>query len=170
MSESPEARSRRRWINLGELIALAALIVSALGVWIAWKNSNEDKTTRIVEQHHSVPLSLRATVDAGGRTLTLVPADPSHALESATLAIKGTSPIEVGSDGRLSASDVESALKDRDKQDKDVAYSLPVQIAARYVENGTDRRGGGAYVLRYKWEGGGLFGGRSIHLLGLSKG
>jgi hypothetical protein len=46
---------------------------------------------------------------------------------------------------------------------------VPVRIAARYVENGSDRRGGGTYVLRYKWEGGGLFGGRSIHLLGLSK-
>jgi hypothetical protein len=170
MSESPEARARRRWINLGELIALAALIVSAVGVWIAWKSSNQDKTTRIVEQHHPVPLSLRATVDQDGRTLTLVPADPSHALESATLTIKGAAPIEVGSDGRLSASDIESALKDRDKQDKDVAYSVPVRIAAGYVENGADRRGGGSYVLRYKWEGGGLFGGRSIRLLGLSKG
>src|SRR6185437_356073 len=101
---------------------------------------------------------------------TLVPADPSHALESATLTIKGASPIEVGSDGRLSATDVESALKNRDKQDKDVPYSVPVRIAASYVENGADRRGGGSYVLRYKWEGGGLFGGRSIRLLGLSKG
>jgi hypothetical protein len=169
MSESPEARARRRWINLGELIALAALVVSALGVWIAWKSSTQEKTTRIVEQHHPVPLSLRATVDGDGRTLTLVPADPSHALESATLTVKGATPIDVGSDGRLSASDVESALKGSEKQDKDVAYSVPVRIAARYVENGNDRRGGGAYVLRYKWEGGGLFGGRSIHLLGLSK-
>lgn len=169
MSESPEAQARRRWITLGELIALAALIVSALGVWIAWKSSDQDKTTRIVEQHHPVPLSLRATVDQDGRTLTLVPADPSHALESATLTLKGASPIEVGSDGRLSADDVEAALKDRDKQDKDVAYSVSVRIAASYVENGADRRGGGAYTLRYKWEGGGLFGGRSIRLLGLSK-
>ena len=34
-----EAPQRRRWINLGELIALAALIVSAAGVWISWKSS-----------------------------------------------------------------------------------------------------------------------------------
>jgi hypothetical protein len=169
MSESPEARARRRWINLGELIALAALIVSGLGVWIAWKSSNQERTTRIVEQHHPVPLSLRATIDEDGRALTLVPADSSHALESATLTIKGAAPIEVGSDGRLSASDIESALKGREKQDKDVAYNLPVRITARYVENGADRRGGGLYVLRYKWEGGGLFGGRSIRMLGLSK-
>jgi hypothetical protein len=169
MNDSSEAQARRRWINLGELIALAALVVSALGVWIAWKSSTQEKTTRILEQHHPVPLSLRGTVDGDGRTLTLVPADPSHALESATLTIKGATPIDVGSDGRLSASDVESALKGSEKQDKDVAYSVPVRIAARYVENGSDRRGGGTYVLRYKWEGGGLFGGRSIHLRGLSK-
>jgi len=169
MSESPEAR-RRRLINLAELIALCALIVSALGVWIAWKNSREDKPTRVVEQRTPVPLALRGTVDSDGRALTLVPADPSHALESATFSIKGASPIEVGSDGRLSASDVESALKDREKEAKDVAYSVPVRISAHYVEMGKDRRAVGTYTLRYKWQGGGLFGGRSLHLLGISRG
>jgi hypothetical protein len=169
MSESPEAR-RRRLINLGELIALCALIVSALGVWIAWKNSREGKPTRVVEQRTPVPLALRGTVDSDGRALTLVPADPSHALESATLSIKGASPIEVGSDGRLSASDVESALKDREKEAMDLAYSVPVRISAHYVEMGKDRRAVGTYTLRYKWQGSGLFGGRSLHLLGISRG
>ena len=42
MSDSESAR-RRRWITLGELIALAALIVSALGVWISWKSSGQDR-------------------------------------------------------------------------------------------------------------------------------
>ena len=169
MSESPEARTRRRLINLGELIALAALIVSALGVWIAWKNSSEDKPTRVVEQRSSVPLTLRGTVDANGHALTIFPADPGHALESLKVVIKGVSPIEAGSDGRLSASDLESALKGREKEAKDVTHSVPVRIEARYVEAGTDRRGAGAYVLRYKWEGGGLFGGRSLRLVGLSR-
>lgn len=162
-------KDRRRWINLGELIALAALIVSALGVWIAWKSSNEDKPTRIVEQRHFVPLALRGTVDSDGRTLTIIPADPSHALESLTIRIKGASPVQVGSDGRLSASDIQSALEGRNKEAKDVTHSVPVRIDAHYVEAGADRRGGGAYALRYKWEGGGLFGGRSLHLVGLSR-
>jgi hypothetical protein len=168
MSESPEAR-RRRWINLGELIALAALIVSALGVWIAWKSSNEDKPTRVVEQRSAVPLALRGIPSSDGRTLTVVPADPLHALESVTVTIKGSPPIEIGSDGRLSAGDVESALSGRDKEAKDVTQRVPLRIDARYVESGADRRGGGAYVLRYKWEGGGLFGGRSLRFVGLSR-
>jgi hypothetical protein len=163
------SESRRRWITLGELIALAALAVSAVGVWIAWKSGNEDKTTRVVEQKSSVPLALRGTVDRDGGALTIVPADPSHALEGLTISIKGASPIEIGSDGRLGASDVESALKGREKELKDVTHSVPVRIDARYVEMGKDRRGGGNYVLRYKREGGGLFGGRSLRLVGLSR-
>jgi hypothetical protein len=161
---------RRRLISLGELIALAALIVSALGVWIAWKSSSKDEPTRIVEQRSAVPLALRGTADSDGRTLTIVPADPSHALESLKVMIKGASPIEAGSDGRLSASDVETALKGREKEAKDVTHSVPIRIDARYVESGSDRRGGGSYVLRYKWEGGGLFGGRSLRLVGISRG
>jgi hypothetical protein len=47
---------------------------------------------------------------------------------------------------------------------------VPIRIDARYVEMGADRKGGGDYVLRYRWEGGGLFGGHSVRLTGLSRG
>jgi hypothetical protein len=168
MSESPSER-RRRLVNLGELIALAALVVSALGVWIAWKSNSEDKTTRIVEQRQAIPLTLRGTADRDGGALTIAPVDPGHALQSATVTIKGASPIEIGSDGKLQASDVQAALKDRPKEPKDLTQRVSMRIDAHYVEMGADRRGGGTYVLRYRWEGGGLFGGRSVRLAGLSR-
>jgi hypothetical protein len=164
-----DRETRRRWISLGETIAIAALMVSAVGVWIAWQSSNNDRPTKVVEQRSAVPLALRGTTDGEGRTLTITPADPGHALQSLRLTIKGASPIEVGSDGRLGASDVEAALKGREKEAKDVTHSVALRIDARYVESGSDRRGGGAYVLRYKWEGGGLFGGRSLRLVGLAR-
>jgi hypothetical protein len=46
---------------------------------------------------------------------------------------------------------------------------VPVHIDARYVEMGKDRRAAGTYTLRYRWDGGGLFGGRSLKLSGLSR-
>jgi hypothetical protein len=164
-----DEKSRRRWISFGELIALAALAVSAAGVWIAWKANSKDEPTRVVEQRTSVPLALRGTVENDGRTLIVAPADPSHALQSLTVTIKGASSIEAGSDGRISARDIESALKDGPKESKEAVQRVPVRINAHYVEGGADRRGGGNYVLRYKWEGGGLFGGRSLRLVGLSR-
>jgi hypothetical protein len=164
-----DPNERRRWVNLGELIALAALIVSALGVWIAWKSSNHDGPTRVVEQRSAIPLALRATPDGDGRSLTIAPADPAHALQSLKITIKGAPAIEVGSDGRLMASDVEDALEHHVKEPKDVTLSVPVRIDAHYVEAGDEKRSAASYTLRYRWQGGGLFGGRSLQLVGLSR-
>jgi hypothetical protein len=163
-----DEKTRRRWVTLGELIALAALIISAIGLWLTWKSNNEDKTTRVVEQRQTVPLALRGRAEDDGRRIEISPVESSHALESLTVTIKGCPPIEVGSDGMLDAADVESALGDRAKGEKG-SHSLPARIDARYVEAGKDRRASGTYVLRYRWEGGGLFGGRSLRLTGFSR-
>lgn len=168
MSES-ESERRRRLINLGELIALCALIVSAFGVWISWKNSDNNKPTRVVEQRTSVPLVLRGKREDDGSSLEISPVEASHALESLTVTLPGASPIEVGSDGELQASDVQSALKGHDNDPKDRTLAVRARIDARYVEAGKDRKASGSYTLRYMWKGGGLFGGRSLHLLGLSR-
>jgi hypothetical protein len=167
-----ESQRRRRLINQGELIALLALLVSAAGVWISWKSNDkgDDKPTRVVEQRQAIPLTLHAMAANDGRRLEISPVEDAHALESLTLTIAGASPIEVGSDGDLSASDVESALKDRTKESKNETHSVAVHIQARYVEAGADKRTSGSYRLRYRWEGGGLFGGRSLRLVGLTRG
>lgn len=158
---------KRRWISLGEVIAVAALIVSAVGVWIAWKSSTSNQPTRVVEQRQPIPLTLRGTAQDDGRKLVISPVESSHALESLTLTIKGADPIELGSDGTLDANTLGSKIKkDEDKG----AHSVAARIDARYVEMGKDRRGGGNYVLRYRWESGGLLGGRSLRLVSLSRG
>jgi hypothetical protein len=169
MSES-ESERRRRLITLGELIALAALIVSALGVWISWKSSGNHGSTRIVEQRQPIPLTLRARREDDGRRLEISPVEPTHALESLTISLPGASPIQVGSDGELDSSDVESALEGHENEPKDQTLNIRGRIEARYVEAGNERRSSGSYVLRYTWKGGGLFGGRSLHLLSLSRG
>jgi hypothetical protein len=162
-------RTHRRWISLGEVIAIVALIISALGVWITWKSSSEDKTTRVVEQRQAIPLTLRAKRQDDGRRLEIGAVESSHALESLRISFKGASPIEVGSDGILAASDVESALSSDDDAPKNRTLSARVQIDARYVEIGKERTSSGSYNLRYMWKGGGLFGGRSLHLISLSR-
>ena len=169
MSESSDARQRRRWIALGEVIGLLALIVSALGLWLTWKSSNEDKPTRVVEQRQPIPLTLRAKREDDGERLNISPVEPGHALESLTIAIPGASAISVASDGELDADDVEAALKGRDNEPKNRTLAVRVRIDANYVEMGRDRRSSGNYSLRYMWKSGGMFSGRSLHLVGLSR-
>ena len=164
MSDSP-----RRRIPVGEVIAFAALIVSALGVWIAWESSKKDGPTRIVEQRPAIPLTLRAKREDDGTRLSISPVESSHALEGLTITLPGASPISVGSDGELSASDVEAALKGHDNDPKNQTLSVPARVEARYVEMGKDRKSSGSYTLRFQWKNGGLFSGRSLHLVSLSR-
>ena len=161
--------SEPRRIPTGEIIAFAALIVSALGVWIAWKSSNNNQPTRVVEQHQAVPLTLRAKREDDGTRLNISPVETSHALEGLTITLPGASPISVGNDGELSASDVEGALKGREAEPKNQTLSVSARVEARYVEMGKDRKAAGTYALRYQWKSGGLFSGRSLHLVSLSR-
>lgn len=162
-------KPRRRFISLGEVIALAALVVSGFGAWIAWKSSNEEKPTRIVEQRQAIPLVLRAKATDDGKTLKIEPIEPSHALQSLEIAIpRSSAGIDVGSDGELSARAVEPLVKDRDEDPKGT-NQLRVRIEARYVEAGKDRTNASNYTLRYRWEDGGLFGRRSLRFDGMSR-
>jgi len=165
-----ERASRRRLINLGEGVAVAALVISALGLWNSWRGNDDSKPAQaaVIERKVAVPLALRGRVDDGGKALTLSAVEASHSLDSLTVTISGKPPIALGSDGRLSASDIEAAVPPRNKEQR--SGTILVRIAARYVEAGHDRRGEGSYRMSYRWEGGGLFGGRSLRLTGLSRG
>ena len=164
-----ERAARRRLINLGEGVAVAALIISALGLWNSWRGDNaKPAPTSVIERKEAVPLALRGRVDDEGKALLISPVEASHSLDSLTLNIAGKPPIALGSDGRLSASDLEAAVPPPTKDQRN--GTILVKIAARYVEEGKDRRGGGNYLLSYRWENGGLFGSRSVRLTGFSRG
>lgn len=165
MNETPH----KRRLPVGEVIAFAALIVSAFGVWIAWESSRSDEPTRIVEQRQPIALTLRAKREDYGTRLNISPVESSHALEGITITIPGTAPISVGSDGDLEASDVESALKGHDKEPRDQTLSVPARVESRYVEMGKERKSSGPYTLRYQWKTTGLFRGRSLRLVSLSR-
>jgi len=164
-TETPAQAKRRRLINLGEAIALAALIISALGLWNSWSKRDE-KPAVVVEQTRSIPLALRGRVEDDGKVLAISPVEAGHALESLTLTAPGKPPVELGSEPRLSASSVEGLISaDRNEGDG----SLQITLDARYIETGIERRGNGRYRLEYRWVGGGLFEGRSLRLTRLTR-
>lgn len=164
-------RARLRWITLGEAVAIAALIISALGLWLTWKQEQQpDAPAKIIEERKPIALKLRGIVEDEGRRIVISPIEDSHALDSLTVAITGVDkPISVGSDGVLAASDVGSAVG-KPKDETRGVQRVVATIDARYVEAGQDRRSNGRYVISYRWEGGGLFGGRSLRLTGFSRG
>ena len=161
-----DAQIRRRWINLGEFVAVAGLLISALALWNNWRNSDKPETTIVEKEARPIPLALRGQVEDDGERLVIAPVESGHALDSLQLSA-GANKVAVGSDGRLSASDAEKLLPDDVDKSRDGQFV--VAIDARYVERGTDRRGGGRYVVSYRWEDGGLFGGKALRLTGFSR-
>jgi hypothetical protein len=175
MSESSEEKARRarrlRWITLGETIGIAALVISGLGLWHEWGRGDEPKpatTTTVIEKREPIPLALRARADDDGKRLVIAPIEASHALQSLTLTVAGSEPVSVGSDGVLEADSLERVVKQSEGETKG-RQSVPVRIETRYVEMGQDKTASGTYRLSYRWEGGGLFGGRSLRLTGLTR-
>jgi hypothetical protein len=148
------------------LIALAALIISALGLWNSWSN-RDSKPAVVVEKARSIPLALRGKVEDDGKTVTITPIEPGHALDSLTVTAPGRTPVDLGSEPSLSAAAVEALLP---KSKKEGTGSVQVKIEARYIEAGFERRGGGRYRIDYRWVGGGLFEGRSLRLTRFSRG
>jgi hypothetical protein len=157
--------SRLRWVTLGEAIAIAALVISGLGLWREY--TKPEARPVVVEKQASIPLRLRGVVTDEGRSIEIGPVENSHALQSLTIA-SGTSKIEAGSDGRLDAKAVQNALG-KSAEVGDGTHRARVRIEARYVEAGADKSAAGSYILIYKWDDGGLLGSRSLRLAGISR-
>ena len=164
-SPSTESKARRRWITFGETIALAALIISALGLWNSWRSEEEAKPSTPSEVKAGIPIAFRGKVESDGKAMTIFPVEPGHSLESLSLTAGGKPAISIGSDGRLEASEVQQLVGE---PSKDKAGSLVARIEARYIEAGKLKRGSGRYRISFRWDDGGLFGGDRLRLTGLS--
>lgn len=170
MTDSPanESKSRRRWISFGETIAVIAVAISALGLWNSWRKEAAEKPTVQIEAKAAIPVAFRGRVEDDGKAMTIAPVETGHSLESLTLSVAGKPAISIGSDGRLTAVEIQSLVGEVGKDPK--PGSLSVRLEARYIEAGTLRRGGGRYRISYRWDDGGLFGGSRLRLTGLSLG
>lgn len=170
MSETPEQRRRRlRWLTLGEIIAVIAVAISAIGLWKSWDEKREAPV--LVEKQVAVPLTLRGIARKDGRSLLIEPVEAGHSLDGATVSFENTK-VELAGDAQLNARDFERVVERsdaaKDEKPGDGLHRLPLRIDARYIEAGQTRRSVANYALVYRWAEGGLFGGRSLRLVGLS--
>lgn len=184
MAETPreqeEARRiRRRWLNLGEIVAILAVLISAATFW----NSYRERTNAEEERAHDSAQSakkatlmlLKATPDKDGDTLALAPRAEEQAIQSQTIrfpAKLGVSAAETSSDARIDKSWFESALvrarKGAGVEDAPGDARLPVVIETRYLTDGDPHIDRAAYEVGYATSHS-LLGGTDVHLRGLSR-
>ena len=170
-TETEAKARRRRRIALGEAIGIAALLISALGLWNSWRGDGNDKPAVVVDRGQKpIPLVLRGALADDGKVIHLAPLEAGHALDelkmSARPPAKGIATF--GSEPMLSAAMVETWLPEGGKHEG--SGSVAVDSVARYVETGETRTAKQRYRIDYRWKDGGLLSGKSVRLTGISRG
>ena len=141
-AETPAAARRRRWITLGELVAVLALLISAASFWDARQQRQREDAVEDAAGRRasaSAPLILTASVDNDGTRLKLAAAGDA-VLQTQTVsfpkAVRGDSE-ETSGNPHIDAAWFESGLRAALGSDARRGR-LPVGIVTHYLDNGRD--------------------------------
>ncbi|HET8611324.1 MAG TPA: hypothetical protein VFL92_00995 [Sphingomonas sp.] len=179
--EAARRRSRLRWITLGEAVAIAAVIISGLGLWNNYEERQQSRAERAADSADRqrapspAPFHLKATANAGADTLILAPIDGAQVIQSQTIRFPPSfnlTPVTTTGDARIEAGWFADALKN-DRRHRKLAEEtqgderLPVMIETDYLADGKELRSRAYYDIGYALEGH-FLSGSSVRLRGLS--
>ncbi|HKT13806.1 MAG TPA: hypothetical protein VJR87_00215 [Allosphingosinicella sp.] len=173
------AAIRRRWITLGEILAVVAVLISALTLWLNWSERQGNEAEKAAESTdravRAATLTLRAERAGKGARLELRPASPDQSVQEQVIrfpAALGVNAVETTGepriesrwfDGRLKKAREKAGLPDDSRGDE----RLPVLIETRFLADGEAHRDVALYDIGYTIKGG-MLGGHEMTLRGLS--
>jgi hypothetical protein len=176
------AATRRRWINLAEIVAVAGLLISGLALWNSYRERTGEEIDKVSARQQALAeartVVLRGTADREGERLSLAPADPGQTIQSQVIAFPAAlalAPVETMADPRLEAAwfrrQILRATADDGEQARagEADRRVPVAITTRFYRDGALFTDTAVYYVVYRVEGGGLFEGRKLRLRGLSR-
>ena len=178
-SQTPEERKeaaaiRRRWITLGEILAVIGVLISALALWNSWseRSSAEKERAEQKAQQANVARTLLLKSSGGGKRLALAAHDPDQAIQGQTLIFPSAFGLAAFDtmEPRIEAEWVKRAVKKAHEKDEKALGDarMPVAITTRFVADGRTFTDAALYDVGYKESDGGLFGGSEVELKGLS--
>jgi len=88
-AEKAEARAiRRRWLTIGELVAVAGVIIAGVSLWVSWADKRDEADQKASAASKAAAaetrLELRAVVSDGGKQAIL--SDPAHEILDTAIA------------------------------------------------------------------------------------
>lgn len=177
MTESPADKAeaaaiRRRWITLGEIVAVAGLIISALALYMSYADRRADEAERrhekATEAKARTAVLLTASAVDGGRRLSLK--DPAHPVQN--IAISFPTALGIGTQTSSVTPEIDvrsfaSKLLDLTAKGPDNATGrLPVLIDADYWDGDEQIHDRAIYDIVWQSHGR-LIEGRALRLKGL---
>lgn len=168
------AAIRRRWITLGEILAVVAVAISGLTFWNSYQERSSAEAERMAEKKDKSVKAQTMMLKASGTgsSLDLAALDPQQAIQSQTIRFPsafGLSVIETV-DPRIEAQWIEAAAKKARKAGGSREGSgdsrLPIAVTTRFVSGGETYSDASIYEVGYRLDSGLLD--TDAELLGLS--
>lgn len=169
VAKAEAAATRRRWINLGEFVAVAGLLIAGVSLYLNWSDRRADQADKQIAaakaQRDSARFDVHAVRASNGAAL-LLQHDDRHPIRDATV----TFPSELGIGSKDTVGDTiergwfeHEVLKATDGTEEKKTGRLPVLIVLTYWDGDTPHTTRGIYDIGWKAEGGFPFG-RSLKL------
>ncbi len=145
-------KARRRWLTLGETIAVLALVISAASFWDAHQDRKITRAT-VEKPRAATPLVLKASATDDGDTLAITAAGNDRVIQTQTIIFPeslGVDPVDTVGNARIEAGWFADALRQALPEPRK-AGRLPVGIVTSYTDNGTERTDIALYDIGHGW-------------------
>lgn len=184
MTETPKekaesARIRRRWVTLGEVLAVAAVGISGLTLWNSYTERQDERVEKAGEAARASvanrTLLLKAVADRSAKRLDLTPPRPEQSLQGQTVTFPtalGVTPVDTTGDARIESGWFDDALVKARKASGLPAETrgdekLPVLLTTRYLADGVLMTDHAIYDIGYATDTA-FLSGTDVRLRGLS--
>jgi hypothetical protein len=173
------AAVRRRWITIGEVLTVAAVLISAMTLWLNWTERSGGEAEKVAERTRSAvraaTLTLTAQPSDKGARIDIRPVATEQSVQAQTIrfpAALGIAPVETTGDSRIEAEWFADALaRAREKAGLPDASRgderLPVAIETRFLVDGDAHTDIALYDVGYTIAGR-ILSGHVVTLRGLS--
>ena len=169
------AAIRRRWITLGEVLAVVAVVISGLTFWNSYQERSSAEAERQAAKQEAAAeaqrLILRGTATGeGNRRLNLVPLAADQVIQSQTISFPTaleTESVDTVIAPRIESQWLKPAVKKAGETEGRGDARLPVLITTRFVSDGRSYTDSSIYDIGYKAEDG-FLSGTEVELRGLS--
>ncbi|MET0249370.1 MAG: hypothetical protein ABW164_06540 [Sphingobium sp.] len=173
------AAIRRRWITLGEGVAVLAVLISGLTLYFNWQDKRDARTQQVAQSRKNDARAQTLVLNAAqveDKQIDLTALDQGQLIQGQTIRFPtalSLAPVETTGRPRIEASWFADALKRaRDKaglpDDSVGDERLPVAITTRYLVEGKSHEDVALYDIGYGIAGRFLAGHR-LELRGLSR-
>jgi hypothetical protein len=167
VEKAEAAATRRRWINLGEFVAVAGLLIAAVSLWLSWADHTASEADKASASAESSLITYTATTNQGGAVLTL--SDPDHRIQQVDVAFPPSLGVAAQTvlEPHISAKWFDEAILKATDGGPDVRSGrVPVLITSTWLDG--NRRKTDRTIYQVAWHTSGrLFRGRTLALDGV---